>query len=129
MMPTMSDLNDPRVLFAAERTLLAWSRTSLTLMAFGFVLERFGLFLKFMVPGHPMIDDHGVSAWIGLSFIALGCAFLALSSSQHRRVLKSLRPAEFPDRYAVHLPLVLNALLFLMGIVLSLYILYSVYGK
>jgi uncharacterized membrane protein YidH (DUF202 family) len=41
----MSDLNDPRVFFAAERTLLAWTRTGITLMAFGFVIERFGLFL------------------------------------------------------------------------------------
>jgi len=37
----MSNLNDPRVLFAAERTLFAWNRTSLSLMAFGFVIERF----------------------------------------------------------------------------------------
>ncbi|WP_229635499.1 YidH family protein [Pseudomonas syringae] len=39
----MSDLNDPRVFFAAERTFLAWNRTSLSLMAFGFVVERSGL--------------------------------------------------------------------------------------
>jgi len=44
----MSDLNDPRVFFAAERTLLAWNRTSLTLMAFGFMIERFGLFIHIM---------------------------------------------------------------------------------
>ena len=38
----MSDLNDPRVLFAAERTLLAWNRTSISLMAFGFLLALAG---------------------------------------------------------------------------------------
>lgn len=47
----MSDLNDPRVFFAAERTLLAWNRTSLAWMAFGFVIERFGLFLRLMEGG------------------------------------------------------------------------------
>lgn len=34
---------DPRVLFAAERTLFVWTRTGISLMAFGFVVERFGL--------------------------------------------------------------------------------------
>ena len=38
----MSDLNDPRVLFAAERTLLAWNRTAAGLMAFGFLVDRAG---------------------------------------------------------------------------------------
>ena len=38
--------DDPRVRFAAERTLLAWMRTGLALMGFGFVVARFGLFLR-----------------------------------------------------------------------------------
>ena len=37
---------DPRVVFAAERTLLAWQRSALAFMGFGFVVERFGLFLQ-----------------------------------------------------------------------------------
>ena len=43
-----SMLGDPRVFFAAERTLLAWVRTGLTIMAFGFVVARFGLFLRLL---------------------------------------------------------------------------------
>jgi len=73
----MSDLNDPRVFFAAERTLLAWNRTSLTLMAFGFVIERFGLFLRLLMPQRGDPFQQGVSYWIGIAFILLG----ALSSA------------------------------------------------
>ncbi len=38
--------DDPRVSLAAERTFLAWIRTGLALMGFGFVVARFGLFLR-----------------------------------------------------------------------------------
>ena len=57
----MSALNDPRVFFTAERTLLAWTRTSLTLMAFGFVVERFGLFIQMLLPQHSETLQRGLS--------------------------------------------------------------------
>ncbi len=49
----MSCLDDPRVLFAAERALLARQRTAIALMGFGFVVERFGLFLR-MIGSQPL---------------------------------------------------------------------------
>ncbi len=48
---------DPRVRFAAERTLLAWMRTGLALMGLGFVVARFGLFLReIAAAGHVTVQ-------------------------------------------------------------------------
>jgi putative membrane protein len=73
----MSDLNDPRVLFAAERTLLAWNRTSISLMAFGFLVERFGLFLQIVGREEIKVFQRHISFFVGVSFILLA-AFLAI---------------------------------------------------
>lgn len=112
----MSDLRDPRVLFAAERTLLAWTRTSLALIGFGFLIERFRLIEHLMRPAlvHPRLDV--ASYLIGLGFIALGAIFAASSALQFRRVIKTLHPAEIPERYGLHQGPVLNLALALGGI-------------
>ena len=66
----MSDAEpDLRILQANERTLLAWVRTGLTLMAFGFVVARLSVWLRME---HPERQDTGVSAWIGIAAVALG---------------------------------------------------------
>jgi putative membrane protein len=59
---------------AAERTLLAWVRTGLALMGFGFVVARFGLFLQeFQVAeGSPSTQSYGFSLWFGTSLIGAG---------------------------------------------------------
>lgn len=70
----MSNLNDPRVLFAAERTLLAWSRTALGLIALGFLIERTEILL-------PAIASRSkVGFGIGLAFILLGIGLTILST-------------------------------------------------
>jgi putative membrane protein len=114
----MSDLNDPRVLFAAERTLLAWSRTSAGLMAFGFLIERAGL----VVNG---AQSRGGGLWIGVAFVLVGVALSGLSAVHYRRAIASLRPVEIPPGYWVNFSVVLSVVVGLLGLALAAYLVAS----
>src|SRR3954454_16835767 len=83
---------DPRVRLAGERTLLAWIRTGLALMGFGFVVARFGLFLREMAAsgGGAAPASTGVSLWIGTALVVLGVAVNLLAAAEHRRFLRAL---------------------------------------
>jgi putative membrane protein len=119
----MSDLNDPRVFFAAERTLLAWTRTSITVMVFGFVVERFGLLAKMLLPKGEEIIERGISFWIGLVFILFGVTLSVLSTMQYLRVLKTLRKGEVPEGYWLHLGVITNIVLAILGLLVTFYLL------
>ena len=118
----MSYLNDPRVLFAAERTLLAWNRTSIALMGFGFVIERFGLFMHLIAGNAQAQIERGGSFWIGLAFILLGALVAVASAVQYEETLKHLGPEEIPDGYRLHMPTALNVAVGLAGAVLLAYL-------
>ena len=118
----MSNLDDPRVFFAAERTLLAWNRTSLALMAFGFVIERFGLFMLLFRPEAVADLQRGTSWWVGIAFIALGAMTSLVAVVQFRQLLKTLKPAEMPARYAIHMGVITNLVVAMLGIGLVVYL-------
>ncbi|MGD8567320.1 MAG: DUF202 domain-containing protein [Gammaproteobacteria bacterium] len=118
----MSNLNDPRVLFAAERTLFAWNRTSISLMAFGFVVERFGLFLEIVGRDEVKVFQRNISFFVGESLVLLG-AFMALYSVwQHRRILKTIRPVEVPEGYNLNMGMIVNGVIGFLGVALGVYL-------
>src|SRR5512139_1537686 len=121
----MSYLDDPRVLFAAERTLLAWQRTAIALMGFGFVVERFGLFLH-MVTGQPLTAlQRGFSLWLGVLLILLGAASAAISAVQFRRVVRILGAEEIPRGYWIAPSVWINFVLAAVGLALAVHFLIS----
>lgn len=67
-------MSGPSDYLAAERTFLAWIRTGLALMGFGFVAARFGLFLQALQisQSNPGPRPYGPSFWFGTALIVLG---------------------------------------------------------
>ncbi len=89
---------DPRMRLAAERTLLAWIRTGLAMMGFGFVVARFGLFLREMAAVEHRIPEKstGLSLWLGIGLVALGVLVNVLSVLDYRAFLRHYERGE-PD--------------------------------
>lgn len=99
-------IEDPRVRFAAERTLLAWIRTGLALMGFGFVVARFGLFLRELAAVHQSAPpSHGWSAGIGTALVAIGVVVTLLAAVQHWQFMERLSRGEeyAPPRWSLGL--------------------------
>jgi len=78
---------------AAERTFLAWIRTGLALMGFGFVVARFGLFLRAIQIGEPGLTPQtsGFSLWFGTGLIILGVIVNIFSVWHHVRLVRDLK--------------------------------------
>jgi len=81
---------------AAERTLLAWIRTGLALMGFGFVVARFGLFLEQLekLQRVPAPESFGFSLWFGTILIVVGVAMNVFSGWHHLRLARELDRGE-----------------------------------
>ncbi len=116
----MSDLKDPRVLFAAERTLLSWNRTSLSLIAFGFVVERSGMLIEVIASASADANNSLFTFITGIAFIILGSITSIYSARQYGVVLRTLTPAEFPPGYNAKWGLLINYIIGLLGILLAL---------
>jgi Predicted membrane protein len=109
----MSELQDPRVFFSAERSLLSWNRTSLALITFGFFINRSGIMLPLV--SEEQGEKEALFAWLGLAFIFIGSICSLYAVRQFRKVVASLGPSEIPPGYRMHWSTAPNILVGVLG--------------
>ncbi len=123
----MSDKpSDSRVFFAAERTLLAWMRTGLTVMALGFVVARFGLFLAVIAPASAAAPasrgPHWPSHALGIALVLFGAGAVFAALYNHRAYVRSLPAADVPGLPIPWLTTFLCLSLAIFGVLLAGYL-------
>jgi putative membrane protein len=116
-----------RMFLQLDMSLLVWLRTSLALMAFGFVIARFGLFLReiaqanqFVGNLHPWLTQ--VNTFTGTCLIALGVAVLLIAIWNHQQCVDRLRGGDLvlPSRWS--LSVIVSFLLVALGMGLAIYL-------
>lgn len=105
----MSYLDDPRVFFAAERTLLAWMRTGIALLGLGFVVERFGLFVRLMAGGRELPASQQLASLVlAVILLSIGATVMIVAARQFTKFIMTLSPAEVPRGHPVWLAPAVN---------------------
>lgn len=115
---------------ANERTYLAWVRTAIAVMAFGFLVEKFDLFLE--VAAHSLAGrppsglNQAVGDGAGLLLIVLGGAMIVVATLRFRQVGRDIDAAETRPARGNRLDIVLVGLLLALGTALFSYLAYTV---
>lgn len=118
--------------FAAERTLLAWVRTGIAIVGLGFVVSRFGLFLRLLAAQSSGISPHpatGYSHLIGVLLVALGSLSIAAATFQHGRFIATLLEADRPAAYSRTWAVWLGGFVALASTALAVYLAVAPVGR
>lgn len=115
---------------ANERTFLAWVRTAIAIMAFGFLVEKFDLFLaiadKSLAGRTSSATGQIIGDVAGLLLILLGGAVMVLAAIRFRATARDIDRSETLPGTGTRLDLVLAGLLTLLGGALFVYLFYTV---
>ena len=118
---------------ANERTFVAWVRTAIAIMAFGFLVQKFDLFLRIAsasltarsLPERSQI----VGDIAGLLLIVLGGAMMVLAAVRFRKTTLDIDAKDVRPGPGTQLDIILATLLFLLGAILFVYLSYTVISR
>jgi len=123
-------VSNRRVHMANERTFLAWIRTSIGIMAFGFVVEKFALFMKQMsiILGKSTIENtippsHGYSAIVGIFLVGFGTLLSLLAFVRYKKIERQIDENTFKSSSILDILLLIAVLT--VGIFLVIYLIQS----
>jgi putative membrane protein len=118
---------------ANERTFLAWVRTAIAVMAFGFLVEKFDLFLEVAARSvgarTPSIGGQLLGNIAGLLLIALGGVTMVLAIVRFRKTSLDIDSEEKRPGTGERMDIALAGLLFLLGAALFVYLSYTVISR
>ncbi len=116
--------SDPRIFFAAERTLLAWVRSGLAVMALGLVIDKFGLFLSVLIASksNHYSSHQDLSHYLGMILIMVGTLIVLGAQYNHHAYLLCLPPEDLPKKAIVRLDWFLTFSITITGLLLVIYL-------
>ncbi len=112
---------------ANERTFLAWIRTSIGIMVFGFVVVKFSLFVKqiSMILGKEnLIQSKGYSGILGIALVVVGTLTAVLSYARYQQTERQLNDGHY--KHSSLLITLLTAFIFLVSVLLIVYLVNSI---
>lgn len=125
-----NDVSRTQQHLANQRTFLAWLRTSVALIGLGFVVSRFGLFLRTIVVGHgnsvTSLDQglahYSFSSLVGTIMVVIGIVFTGLALKNYLDTHKSIMKGSYLPKH-VYIYLVSISLI-ILGAIIVVYLLY-----
>lgn len=112
-----------------ERTLLAWIRTGIGIMVFGFVAVKFSLFIK-QLPAKYLPDTtvpgSNFSIYLGIGLLVAGALTIILSYLRYMHTIKLLQEGKF--QYSTRLLTFITMSIFFMSIALIGYLVAASYS-
>lgn len=117
------ELSRRLVYLAAERTLTSWVRTALSLIALGFVIDRFGLVLDMLHPGAATEGSRMLSSWAGSLLIGLGAVMALVAGIRYLRFATAYhREGRTGVRHGIYVGVAFSFVLALIGFALVVFL-------